>query len=93
MAGGLQAATWLQVRTTRSLGCGFIKVTLSARRGDFYSVLRRGPSYTMEPSKQVNRRTNAGDLAKRLLSVEEEGFERHNQQVLWDACTTEGLVA
>jgi len=38
----------------------------------------------MGPSKQVNRRTDKKDLAKRLDGVAEQGLESHNQQVLWE---------
>jgi len=36
----------------------------------------------MEPSKQVNRRTNKKDLGKKLNSVAKEGLASHNKQVL-----------
>jgi len=46
----------------------------------------------MGPSKQVNRRTNKKDLGKRIDGVAKQGLESHNQQVLWEACTTRYLV-
>jgi hypothetical protein len=46
----------------------------------------------MGPSQQVSRRSSRKDLGKRLKEVKQEGLDSHNQQVLWEACSSKHLV-